>query len=69
MWQPKISAWFWLETATKTDEVDVKWNLSVFELFSVLTLKPLIANHKTANFDAEAENNKCPITIAVMLCT
>ena len=35
----------------------MKLKFSVFELFSVLTLKPLIANYKTANFDAEAEND------------
>ena len=38
----KISVRFRLETATETEtnEVDVKPNFSVFELFSVLTLKP-----------------------------
>ena len=33
----------------KPFEVDEKPNFSVFKHFSVLTLKPLIANHKTAN--------------------
>ena len=46
-----------MKTATETDEVDVKLSFSVFELISILTLKPLIANHKTANFNAQVENN------------
>ena len=51
---------------TKTNEADVPWNFSVFEHFSVLPLKPLIVNHKTANFYAEVQNNWCPSTITVM---
>ena len=58
-----------MATETETDERDVKPNFSVFELCSVLTLKQLITNLKTANFDAQAENKWCPITIAVMLST
>ena len=52
---------FVLSTAVKTDEVDVKSNFLVFELFLVLALKPLIANHKTANFGAEVKKKWCPI--------
>ena len=38
-------------TATETEafEVGLKPNFSVFEHFSVLTLKPFKANHKIAN--------------------
>ena len=54
---------FRLETATETEEVDVKPNFSVFMLFSVATLKTLVANHKTIKFDAEGENNRCLITM------
>ena len=51
MRQPAISVRFRLKTAieTETNEVDVKQNFLVFENSSVLTLKPLVANHKTAN--------------------
>ena len=38
-----------LEEATETDELDVKSNFSVFEHYLLLTSKPLIAYHKTAN--------------------
>ena len=46
-----------MATETETDKGDVRLNFLVFELFLVLTLKPLIANLKIANFDGEAENN------------
>ena len=41
------------EIETEIDEVGVKPSFR----FSVLTLKLVIAHHKTANFDAEVENN------------
>ena len=52
----------------ETDEVDVKPTLFVCEILSVFTIKSLVANHKTANFDKEVENNWYPVTIAVILC-
>lgn len=42
-----------IATETEIDEVGVKPSFR----FSVLTLKLVIAHHKTANFDAEVENN------------
>ena len=43
---------------------------SAFKLVSVLTLKPLIANHKTTIFNAQVIEHQlwCLIIIAVMLC-
>ena len=49
MWLPKISVQLKTVTETKTNEVNVTPNFSIFKHFLVLILKPLIANHKTEN--------------------
>ena len=60
MLQLKTSLWLKMATKTETNKVDMKPKfVGFFKLFLVLTLKSLIVNYKTANFDAEAENNWC----------
>ena len=58
-----------MATETETVEVDVKPNFSVFKHFGFGIQIDNYYSYETANFNAEAENNWCPITFAALLCS